>query len=65
MVANKEKQRRLNIKIFRNEACEGLGKYLLILAFVLFAATASMNSVARGLNTAFEQACAVLGLYIT
>ena len=49
----------------RDESGQGLVEYLLILALVAFAATAGMGSLASGLNSAFAQIGAILGVYIT
>ena len=48
-----------------DEAGQGLVEYLLILALVAFAATAGMNNLATGLNSAFTQISSILGSYIT
>jgi pilus assembly protein Flp/PilA len=52
-------------RLQQDEAGQGLVEYLLILALVAFAATAGMNSLATGLNSAFSQIGAILGQYIT
>ena len=52
-------------RLHRDDAGQGLVEYLLILALVAFAATAGMNSLATGLNSAFTQISAILGQYIT
>lgn len=52
-------------QLHRDEAGQGLVEYLLILALVAFAATAGMNSLATGLNSAFTQMGQILGQYIT
>jgi pilus assembly protein Flp/PilA len=52
-------------RLQQDEAGQGLVEYLLILALVAFAATAGMNSMATGLNSAFTQIGAILGQYIT
>jgi pilus assembly protein Flp/PilA len=52
-------------RLQRDEAGQGLVEYLLILALVAFAATAGMNSLATGLNSAFTQIGTILGTYIT
>jgi pilus assembly protein Flp/PilA len=49
----------------RDESGQGLVEYLLILALVAFAATAGMNSLATGLNSAFAKISTVLGTYIS
>ena len=48
----------------QDESGQGLVEYLLILALVAFAATAGMNSLATGLNSAFAKISTVLGNYI-
>jgi len=52
-------------RLQRDESGQGLVEYLLILALVAFAATAGMGSLASGLNSAFAQIGAILGVYIT
>ena len=52
-------------RLHKDEAGQGLVEYLLILALVAFAATAGMNSLATGLNSAFTQISQILGSYIT
>ena len=52
-------------KFHQDEAGQGLVEYLLILALVGFAATAGMNSLASGLNSAFTQVGLIIGTYIT
>lgn len=49
----------------RDETGQGLVEYMLILALVAFGATAGMNSLAVGLNSAFTQIGTILGSYIT
>ena len=49
----------------RDESGQGLVEYLLILALVAFAATAGMNSLATGLNSAFAKISTILGTYIS
>jgi pilus assembly protein Flp/PilA len=48
-----------------DESGQGLVEYLLILALVAFAATAGMNSLATGLNSAFSKIGSILGNYIS
>jgi pilus assembly protein Flp/PilA len=48
-----------------DETGQGLVEYLLILALVAFAATAGMQSLARSLDSAFDQVAALFGSYIT
>jgi len=52
-------------RLHKDEAGQGLVEYLLILALVAFAATAGMNSLATGLNSAFTRIGTILGGYIT
>jgi pilus assembly protein Flp/PilA len=52
-------------QLHQDEAGQGLVEYLLILALVAFAATAGMNSLATGLNSAFTQISTILSGYIT
>ena len=49
----------------KDEAGQGLIEYVLIIALVAFAATAGMNSLASGINSAFSQVGSILGTYIT
>jgi len=49
----------------QDESGQGLVEYLLILALVAFAATAGMNSLATGLNSAFAKISTILGTYIS
>ena len=51
-------------RLHKDESGQGLVEYLLILALVAFAATAGMNALAAGLNSAFGTIAAVLGTYI-
>jgi pilus assembly protein Flp/PilA len=51
-------------RLHNDESGQGLVEYLLILALVAFAATAGMNSLATGLNSAFAKISTVLGSYI-
>jgi pilus assembly protein Flp/PilA len=52
-------------RLHQEESGQGLVEYLLILALVAFAATAGMNSLATGLNSAFTRISTILGVYIT
>ena len=52
-------------RLHKDEAGQGLVEYLLILALVAFGAVAGMNSLATGLNSAFERISSVLGQYIS
>jgi Flp pilus assembly pilin Flp len=52
-------------RLHNDEAGQGLVEYLLILALVAFGAVAGMDSLATGLNSAFNQISKILGGYIT
>ena len=52
-------------RLHDDESGQGLVEYLLILALVAFAATAGMNSLATGLNSAFTKIGSILGNYIS
>ena len=52
-------------RLHQDEPGQGLVEYLLILPLVAFAATAGMNSLATGLNSAFAKISTVLGTYIS
>jgi len=52
-------------RLHRDEAGQGLVEYLLILALVAFGAVAGMDSLATGLNSAFQQISTLIGGYIT
>ena len=47
-------------RLHKDEAGQGLVEYLLILALVAFAATAGMNNLATGLNSAFTRISQIL-----
>lgn len=49
----------------KEESGQDLVEYALIVALVAFAATAGMNSLAAGLNTAFSTIATTLSSYIT
>ena len=51
-------------RLHKDEAGQGLVEYLLILALVAFAATAGMNNLATGLNSAFSKISTFMGQYI-
>jgi pilus assembly protein Flp/PilA len=53
------------LSLHRDNTGQGLVEYLLILALVALAATAGMNSLASGINSAFNQISSILGTYIT
>jgi Flp pilus assembly pilin Flp len=52
-------------RLQHDEAGQGLVEYLLILALVAFGAVAGMDSLATGLNSAFQAISGLLGGYIT
>ena len=52
-------------RLHNDKAGQGLVEYLLILALVAFAATAGMNTLAAGLNSAFTKVGNILGKYIS
>jgi len=52
-------------RLHNDEAGQGLVEYLLILALVAFAATAGMNTLAAGLNSAFTKVGNIIGKYIS
>jgi len=52
-------------RLNKDEAGQGLVEYLLILALVAFAATAGMNTLAAGLNSAFEKVGNIIGHYVS
>jgi pilus assembly protein Flp/PilA len=49
----------------KEESGQDLVEYALVVALVAFAATAGMNALAVGINTAFSNIAATLGAYIT
>jgi pilus assembly protein Flp/PilA len=57
--------RQLLNRLHKDESGQGLVEYLLILALVAFAATAGMNILASGLNTAFSSVGSLVNAYIT
>ena len=52
-------------RLHKDESGQGLVEYLLILALVAFAATAGMNALATGLNSAFNAIGSLVDKYIT
>ena len=52
-------------RLRHDEAGQGLVEYLLILALVAFGAVAGMDSLATGINSAFQQISTIIGGYIT
>ncbi|HVO97175.1 MAG TPA: hypothetical protein VMT15_03870 [Bryobacteraceae bacterium] len=55
----------MSAQLLKEETGQDLIEYALVLALVAFAATAGMNSMAAGINTAFSNVAAVLNTYIT
>jgi pilus assembly protein Flp/PilA len=58
---------KLSVKIqslMLREEGQDLIEYALVVALVAFAATAGMNSLANGINTAFNNIAGTLGSYI-
>jgi len=51
--------------LHRDESGQGLVEYLLVLALVAFAATAGMNTLASGVNSAFCKISTYIGSYIS
>ena len=52
-------------RLHKDDAGQGLVEYVLIIALVAFAATAGMNSLASGLNSAFNAIGSLVDSYIT
>ena len=52
-------------RLHKDETGQGLVEYVLIIALVAFAATAGMNSLASGLNSAFNAIGSLVDTYIT
>ena len=52
-------------RLHKDEAGQGLVEYILILALVAFAATAGMNTLATGLNSAFNAIGSLVDIYVT
>ena len=52
-------------RLHKDESGQGLVEYVLIIALVAFAATAGMNSLASGLNSAFNAIGSLIDSYIT
>jgi pilus assembly protein Flp/PilA len=52
-------------RVVAREEGQDLVEYALVVALVAFAATAGMNALATGINTAFTQISTTLGTYIT
>ena len=48
-----------------DEDAQGLVEYMMILALIVFGATAGMKSLAAGVNSAFTQMSTIVGGYIT
>ena len=53
------------VALHKDQAGQGLVEYLLVLALIAVAATAGMNTLASGINSAFSQLNSILGTYIT
>jgi pilus assembly protein Flp/PilA len=53
------------VRLYTEEAGQGLVEYVLILALVAFAATAGMSSLASSINSAFSQVGTYLSKYIS
>jgi Flp pilus assembly pilin Flp len=51
--------------LHKDETGQGLVEYLMVLAFVAFAATAGIHSLASRIDSAFDQVAAIVGSYIT
>lgn len=51
--------------LHRDESGQGLVEYLLVLALVAFAATAGMQSLASGVNSAFSKVSTYIQSYIS
>lgn len=51
--------------LHRDEGGQGLVEYLLVLGLVAFAATAGMQTLASGLNSAFSKVSTYIGSYIS
>ena len=51
--------------LMSREEGQDLVEYALVVALIAFGATAGMSSLAKGLNTAFQNISTVLGTYIT
>lgn len=53
------------VRLHEDQTGQGLVEYLLVLALVALAATAGMNKLAAGINSAFSALNTILGTYIT
>jgi pilus assembly protein Flp/PilA len=63
-----DKLMKLSVKLqvlLMNEEAQDLIEYALVVALIGFAATAGMSSLAKALNTAFNNIGITLGTYIT
>ncbi len=56
---------RVTLASLKKEDGQDLIEYALVVALVAFAATAGMTSLAKGINTAFNQIATTLNSYIT
>jgi Flp pilus assembly pilin Flp len=52
-------------RLHKEESGQGLVEYLLLLALVAFAAVTGMQSLATGINTAFNAMSTRMGTYIS
>jgi pilus assembly protein Flp/PilA len=52
-------------RLHKDETGQGLVEYVLVIALVAFAATAGMNTLASGLNSAFNAIGSLVDTYIT
>ena len=53
------------VLLHKDRDAQGLVEYLMILALVALAATAGMETLANGINSAFAAISGILGTYIT
>jgi Flp pilus assembly pilin Flp len=53
------------VSLHRDENGQGLVEYLFIAALIALAAMAGMNTVASGINSAFNQIASIIGSYVT
>ena len=56
---------KLALALLRNECGQDLIEYALVVALIAFAATAGMNTLATGINTAFTNISTTLNAAIT
>ena len=55
----------LRIQLLKEDSGQDLIEYALVVALVAFAATAGMQSLASGINSAFSNIASILASYIT